>query len=213
MNVGYLKVERRVGPRRASVLRKLGISNLVSTAMFDIAAAHEALVRRQAVPERIFADGLVVDVPAGVYHPLPDSSSEFFIRNIKAMNPNMIAKTLEIGAGCGIISLFMAANWTSRTVATDISPIAVEATIANAKLNNVTLTAFQSDLFEKIDEKDFDLIVFNTPVGRQEPGERHRALQPLRSARADHRVVPAPGASPRVEGWADHFFDLQQLGL
>ena len=62
----------------------------------------------------ICADGLVVDVPAGVYHPLPDSSSEFFIRNIKAMNPNLIAKTLEIGAGCGIISLYMAANWTSR---------------------------------------------------------------------------------------------------
>ena len=97
--------------------RKLGISNLVSTAKFDIAAAHEALVRRQAVPERICADGLVVDVPAGVYHPLPNSSSEFFIRNIKAMNPNLIAKTLEIGCGCGIISLYIAANWTSKTVA------------------------------------------------------------------------------------------------
>jgi methylase of polypeptide subunit release factors len=153
MSIGYLNVERRIGPPRASVLRKLGISNLVTTAKFDIAAAHEALVRRQAVPERICADGLVVDVPAGVYHPLP----------------NLIGKTLEIGAGCGIISLFMAANWTSRTVATDISPIAVEATIANAKLNNVTLTAFQSDLFEKIDEKDFDLIVFNTPMVDKNP--------------------------------------------
>jgi release factor glutamine methyltransferase len=85
------------------------------------------------------------------------------------MNPNLIAKTLEIGTGCGIISLFLAANWTSRTVATDISPIAVEATIANAKLNNVTLTAFQSDLFEKIEEKDFDLIVFNTPLVDKNP--------------------------------------------
>jgi methylase of polypeptide subunit release factors len=169
MNIGYLKVERRIRPSRASVLRKLGIADLVSTAPFDIAAAHEALVRRQAVRERIHADGLVVDVPAGVYHPLPDSSSEFFIRNIKAMDQNLIAKTLEIGAGCGIISLYMAANWTSRTVATDISPIAVEATVANAKLNNVTLTAFQSDLFENIDEKDFDLIVFNTPMVDKNP--------------------------------------------
>ncbi len=171
MNVEYksdLNIDHRAGPR-ASVLRKLGISRLVSTAPFDIAAAHEALVRRQAVPERIFADGLVVDVPAGVYHPLPDSSSEFFIRNIKAMNPNQIAKTLEIGAGCGIISLFIAANWTSRTVATDISPIAVEATIANARLNDLAVTAFQSDLFEKIDEKDFDLIIFNTPMIDKSP--------------------------------------------
>src|ERR1700727_2421128 len=130
INIGYLKIERRIAPRRASVLRKLGISNMVDTSMFDIADAHEALVRRQAVPERIHPDGLVVHVPAGVYHPLPDSSSEFFIRNIKAMNPNLIAKTLEIGCGCGIISLYMAANLTSRKVATDISPIAVGAPAA-----------------------------------------------------------------------------------
>ena len=31
------------------------------------------------------------------------------------------------------------------------------------------LTAFQSDLFEKIDEKDFDLIVFNTPLVDKNP--------------------------------------------
>jgi len=163
-----MNVEYRVAAR-ASVLRKLGLACLVNTAHFDIAAAHAALVRRQAVPERIETDGLIVDVPAGVYHPLPDSSSEFFIRNIKAMNPNLIGKTLEIGAGCGIISLFIAANWTSRTVATDISPVAVQATLDNARLNDVRLTAFQSDLFEKIDEIDFDLIVFNTPMVDKNP--------------------------------------------
>jgi methylase of polypeptide subunit release factors len=163
-----MNVEYRVGPR-LSVLRKLGLANLVNSAPFDIEAAHDALVRRQAVPERIETDGLIVDVPAGVYHPLPDSSSEFFIRNIKAMNPNLIAKTLEIGAGCGIISLFIAANWSSRTVATDISPVAVQATLDNASLNKLNLTAFQSDLFEKIDEKGFDLIIFNTPMIDKSP--------------------------------------------
>ncbi|HZZ62133.1 MAG TPA: class I SAM-dependent methyltransferase [Roseiarcus sp.] len=163
-----MNIEYRVGAR-GSVLRKLGLACLVNSAHFDIAAAHAALVRRQAVPERIETDGLIVDVPAGVYHPLPDSSSEFFIRNIKAMNPNLIGKTLEIGAGCGIISLFIAANWTSRTVATDISQVAVRATLDNARLNDVSLTAFQSDLFEKIDETDFDLIVFNTPMVDKNP--------------------------------------------
>ena len=163
-----MNIEYRVGARQ-SVLRKLGVAGLVNTSTFDIAAAHAALVRRQAVPERIHTDGLIVDVPAGVYHPLPDSSSEFFIRNIKAMDSNLIDKTLEIGAGCGIISLFIAANWTSRTVATDISPIAVQATLDNAELNNLTLTAFQSDLFEKIDERNFDLIVFNTPMIDKNP--------------------------------------------
>ena len=163
-----MNIEYRVGAR-ASVLRKLRLSGLVNTSTFDIEAAHEALVRRQAVPERIETDGLIVDVPAGVYHPLPDSSSEFFIRNIKAMDQTKIRKTLEIGAGCGIISLFIAANWTSKTVATDISPVAVQATRDNAELNSLRLTAFQSDLFEKIDERGFDLIVFNTPMIDKNP--------------------------------------------
>ena len=158
-----MNFQYRIGAR-ASVLSKLGLAELVNTSVFDIAAAHAALVRRQAVPERILTDGLVVDVPAGVYHPLPDSSSEFFIRNIKAMDQTRIKKTLEIGAGCGIISLYIAANWASRTVATDISAIAVQATLDNAELNGLALTAFQSDLFEKIEEGDFDLIVFNTPM-------------------------------------------------
>lgn len=162
-----MNIEYKVGPRKA-VLRKLGLASLVNTAPFDIAAAHEALVRRQAVPERIETDGLIVDVPAGVYHPLPDSSSEFFIRNIKAMQP--VAKTLEIGCGCGIISLFVAANWpASRVVATDISPVAVAATLDNAKLNGLHLTAFESDLFEEIEERDFDLIIFNTPMIDKNP--------------------------------------------
>ncbi len=60
-----MNIQYRVGAR-ASVLRKLGLAALVNTSAFDIAAAHAALVRRQAVPERILTDGLVIDVPAGV---------------------------------------------------------------------------------------------------------------------------------------------------
>ena len=163
-----MNIEYKVGPRRM-VLKKLGISNLVNTATFDIAAAHEALVRRQAVPERIETDGLIVDVPAGVYHPLPDSSSEFFIRNIRAMEPGQVARTCEIGCGSGIISLFVAKNYPSHVVATDISPVAVQATLDNAELNNVPLTAFESDLFENVAEGDFNLIIFNTPMIDKNP--------------------------------------------
>ena len=158
----------KLSPRQ-SVLQKLGLANLVSTEPFDILAAHDALVQRQAVPERIETDGLIVDVPAGVYHPLPDSSSEFFIRNIRAMNEAQLAKTLEIGCGCGIISLFIAKNSSARVVATDISPVAVQATLDNAKLNAISLNALESDLFENVEEKDFSLIIFNTPMIDKSP--------------------------------------------
>ncbi len=163
-----MNIEYKVSPRH-SVLKKLGLSNLVNTAPFDIEAAHQALVQRQAVPERIETDGLVIDVPAGVYHPLPDSSSEFFIRNIRAMEPRQLDKTCEIGCGSGIISLFIAKNYSSHVVATDISPVAVQATLDNAALNDVALTAFESDLFENIRERDFGLIVFNTPMIDKNP--------------------------------------------
>ena len=45
----------------------------------------------------------------------------------------------------------------------------MQATLDNARLNNLKLTAFQSDLFERIDERDFDLIVFNTPMIDKNP--------------------------------------------
>ena len=98
-----MNIEYKVGPRKA-VLRKLGLGSLVNTAPFDIAAAHEALVRRQAVPERIVTDGLIVDVPAGVYVissegkllgriPIPED----LITNLAFGGPD--GKTLYVTAG------------------------------------------------------------------------------------------------------------------
>lgn len=154
---------------RGAVLRKLGLASLVSTSRIDISEFHHAHVERQAIPARYIIDGLTIDAPSGIYHPTPDSSSELFIRNLKAMNTEKISKTLEIGAGCGAISLSIASNWRCRVVASDISPEAVEAVKHNAALNGLKIDIVKSDLFENIEERDFDLIIFNTPLIDQEP--------------------------------------------
>jgi release factor glutamine methyltransferase len=154
---------------RSSVLKKLGLSSLVSTSQVDISASHQAHVEQQTIPARFKIDGLTVDAPAGVYHPAPDSSSELFLRNIKAMNPERIAKTLEIGAGCGAISLFIAAKWKAKVTASDISPLAIGAIKKNAEMNGMEINCITSDLFENIKEKDFDLIIFNAPLIDKEP--------------------------------------------
>jgi release factor glutamine methyltransferase len=112
---------------------------------------------------------LTVDAPAGIYHPTPDSSSELFIRNMRAMDSRKVAKALEIGAGCGAISLFMAARWKCQVTASDISPEAIAAVKRNAERNHIEINALTSDLFENIREKDFDLIVFNTPLIDKKP--------------------------------------------
>ena len=156
---------------RRSVLEKLGLSELVSTEYIDISAGHQQHLEQQKKPARFLIDGLTIDAPEGVYHPTPESSSLLFIRNIMAMNKPVIARTLEIGAGCGAISLFVAARYQSEVVSTDITAEAVDVIGRNSKLNNVPVRVIQSDLFDKVVVRDFDLIVFNVPLIDKEPDD------------------------------------------
>src|SRR5260370_40018195 len=94
---------------RGAVLTKLGLSSLVTTAKVDSSEFHHAHVERQNIPAQFIIDGLTIEAPAGIYHPPPESSAEFFIRDKHALNSSNIAKILEIGAGFGNISLCCAA--------------------------------------------------------------------------------------------------------
>jgi HemK-related putative methylase len=154
---------------RASVLGKLGLSALVPTSTVNISASHHAHVVQQSIPARFVIDGLTIDAPAGVYHPTPNSSSELFLRNLKAMDKSKIGKVLEIGAGCGAISLYIAAHWNAKVVASDISPMAIETIEKNAAANGLKIETVNSDLFENIQEREFDLIIFNAPLIDKEP--------------------------------------------
>lgn len=149
---------------RETVLETLGLAKLVDTSTMDIDLPHHALVERQAVAARFVIDGLTIDAPAGIYHPTIDSSTEFFLRNIKGMKSSAIKSVLEIGAGCGAISLYIAANWDARLKASDISPAAVETIKHNAALNNLEIDVVESDMFERIPSGKYDLIVFNAPL-------------------------------------------------
>jgi HemK-related putative methylase len=149
---------------RKHVLEKLGLSALVDISTMDVAAPHGALVERQSVPARFIIDGLTIDAPAGIYHPTPDSSSEFFIRNLREMKSDKIKSVLEIGAGCGAISLYIASKWKTPVLASDISPAAVEAIHHNADQNELKIDVIESDMFERIPSQKFDLIIFNAPL-------------------------------------------------
>jgi release factor glutamine methyltransferase len=77
-------------------------------------------------------------------------------------------KFLELGAGCGIISL-LAARKGAIVTASDINPIAVENIKKNAIGNHLELNIIQSDLFKNIQEKDFDMIVIAPPYYPKDP--------------------------------------------
>ncbi len=149
---------------RETVLETLGLAKLVDPSPMDIAQSHHELVERQAAPARFVIDGLTIDAPGGIYHPTLDSSTEFFLRNIRGMRSRAIKSALEIGAGCGAISLYIAANWDVALKASDISPFAVETIKHNAALNGLEIDVVESDMFQRIPDQKFDLIVFNAPL-------------------------------------------------
>lgn len=69
---------------------------------------------------------------------------------------------LEIGCGTGLVSLVLAGNG-NRVVASDLNPHAVKCTKSNARDNDLELEVVEADLFQGIERRRFDIIIFNPP--------------------------------------------------
>jgi len=75
---------------------------------------------------------------------------------------------LELGCGCGIISI-LAAKKEAKVTATDINEIALEALEKNAADNSVSIAITKSDLFENLRGQSFDIIIINPPYYPKAP--------------------------------------------
>lgn len=132
-----------------------------------------------------------LNVPETVYEPREDSillaaALERMMedKNIKAvlesnkLRPSsknkFMLKVLEIGCGSGLLSIIAAKNG-CEVLAADIDSAAVECAKRNTELNEVKIKPIQSDLFQNIPIKKFDLIVFNPPYLPEEQTEESRA--------------------------------------
>ncbi|AWA31393.1 methyltransferase [Flavobacterium magnum] len=82
--------------------------------------------------------------------------------------PQKDLRFLELGCGCGIISI-LAAKKGARVTATDINEIALTALAQNAAENSVDVEAVFSDLFENLSGREFDCIIINPPYYPKEP--------------------------------------------
>lgn len=69
---------------------------------------------------------------------------------------------LDIGTGTGILAI-LAAKKGGKVFAVDILDNAIDCAIKNAKLNNVNVDIYKSDLFEKVPKRKFDVIIANVP--------------------------------------------------
>lgn len=105
---------------------------------------------------------LEIDTTPEVYDPAEDT---FLI--LDAIDVKKGDSVFEIGAGCGVVSLFCAQQG-SNVLCSDINPIAIDLIIINYQKNKSKLigdfSVRKGDLFSvlKSDEK-FDVIIFNPP--------------------------------------------------
>jgi release factor glutamine methyltransferase len=75
---------------------------------------------------------------------------------------------LELGCGCGILSVF-AASKGARVTSSDINPMAIENVEFNAKKNTVELQTVVSDLFDNLPSRVFDFLFINPPYYPKSP--------------------------------------------
>ena len=101
-------------------------------------------------------------VDENVLIPQPDTEVlvEEGIKIIKEQN----MEVLDLCTGSGAIAISIAHYCQNSTItATDISQEALEVARKNANLNNVNIEFIESNLFDKLTERSFDIILSNPP--------------------------------------------------
>jgi 16S rRNA G1207 methylase RsmC len=73
------------------------------------------------------------------------------------------AKILDMGCGIGIFGIAAAKLFDADATMSDINKRAIMLAKKNTKLNNVKTEIFQGNLYEKIKDTDFDVILSNPP--------------------------------------------------
>ncbi len=111
--------------------------------------------------------GINVRIMSGVFHPGLFFSTKLLIEYISKYDLND-KNILELGAGSGLISVYCA-KLKANVTASDINPIAVENINKNAKLNSVNIKVVESDLFDRIETKEFNFIIINPPYYPKNP--------------------------------------------
>lgn len=102
---------------------------------------------------------------------IPQPDTEILVEEVLKLcaNNNCNAKILDLCTGSGAIAISLKKRITKSTMfASDVSIKALNVARKNANINGVEINFIESDLFDKMQEKDFDIIVSNPPYIKKE---------------------------------------------
>lgn len=120
-----------------------------------------------AKPRRFSYHKVNAIVLPGVFFPHFTFSTKFLMDFFSDFNLEG-KKFLELGCGCGVISVMAAKNG-AETTATDVNPKALKNTKLNAERNGVEVKVIHSDLFKELGGSHFDFICINPPYFPKDP--------------------------------------------
>ncbi len=133
-----------------------------------VAHTYKPWLEKYLSKTRVYNHGdIKLEIPPEVFHPGFFFSTQLLLSYIKKLS--LKGKSfLEPGCGSGLISIY-AAKKGAKVTATDINPFAIEFLKINTAQNNVWLEIIESDLFDNIPQKKFDIISINPPYYKKDP--------------------------------------------
>jgi release factor glutamine methyltransferase len=118
-------------------------------------------------PRKYSYRGVSVWVEPTVFPPFLTISTKLLLQFIETLSLEN-KKLLELGCGCGVISILAAKNG-AQVTAIDINEAALEALRKNASDNEVAISVQYSNLFGNLHGKMFDYIIINPPYYPKAP--------------------------------------------
>ena len=88
---------------------------------------------------------------------------DFGTRTLLESLTNIKGNVLDVGCGYGPIGIYVAKIFKTSVDMVDINKRSLDLSLKNAKLNNVTVNIFESNLYENINKK-YDFIITNPPI-------------------------------------------------
>mgnify|MGYP001154399133 CR=1 FL=1 len=110
---------------------------------------------------------VALKLPKGVHIPPPST-----VELARLLDVHPGDRVLELGCGCGLLSIVAARLGAKQVIATDLNPLALETTAENARTNGVSsiITLYQGSWYDALPDHDkgpFDIIAAIAP---QTPG-------------------------------------------